>query len=129
HSFPTRRSSDLAPTPTAAAEVAVPVKAELIAQIENVARRGFACWRRMLDARRSDLRAAARALPTPDGLLAMPRQRLAGLTVRLPRALEANAHIHRAQYLRAAARLTPHTLRTCINRARPHSAPLPQRTR
>jgi exodeoxyribonuclease VII large subunit len=118
-----------APTPTAAAEVAVPVKAELIAQIENLARRTFACWRRMLDARRGELRAAARALPTPDGLLAIPRQRLDGLTARLPRALEANAHLHRAQYLRVAARLTPQMLRSWISREGRHVATMAERIR
>src|SRR5438309_72278 len=35
-----------APTPTAAAEMAVPVKSELIARIENCARRALACWSR-----------------------------------------------------------------------------------
>jgi exodeoxyribonuclease VII large subunit len=118
-----------APTPTAAAEVAVPVKAELIAQIENLARRAFACWRRMLDARCGELRAAARALPTRDGLLAIPRQRLDGLTARLPRALEANAHLHRAQYLRIAARLTPQTLRSWISREGRHVATVAGRMR
>src|ERR1041384_1528488 len=52
-----------APTPTAAAEMAVPVKSELIARIENCARRAFACWSRGQDHRRTELRAAARALP------------------------------------------------------------------
>ena len=65
-----------APTPTAAAEMAVPVKSELIARIENCARRAFACWSRGQDHRRTELRAAARALPSADTLLAIPRQRL-----------------------------------------------------
>src|SRR6187551_4043177 len=34
-----------APTPTAAAEMAVPVRAELIAQVDGLARRSFTCWR------------------------------------------------------------------------------------
>src|ERR1700726_2164337 len=65
-----------APTPTAAAEMAVPVKAELIARIDGLARRSLACWMRGQDHRRTELRAAARALPTAETLLGIPRQRL-----------------------------------------------------
>src|SRR5712672_4653208 len=35
-----------APTPTAAAEMAVPVRAELLAQVGDLDRRNLACWRR-----------------------------------------------------------------------------------
>src|SRR5437588_4009464 len=35
-----------APTPTAAAEMAVPVRAELLTQVGDLGRRNFACWRR-----------------------------------------------------------------------------------
>jgi exodeoxyribonuclease VII, large subunit len=65
-----------APTPTAAAEMAVPVRAELINQVADIARRAFACWHRGQDARRAELRSAARALPSADTLLGLPRQRL-----------------------------------------------------
>src|SRR5882762_858873 len=57
-----------APTPTAAAEMAVPVRAELIAEVASLARRTLACWARGQDARRTELRAAARALPSLDQL-------------------------------------------------------------
>src|SRR5213083_2025781 len=53
-----------APTPTAAAEMAVPVKSELIAQIDSLARRQLSSWARGMDARRTELRAATRALPS-----------------------------------------------------------------
>ncbi len=65
-----------APTPTAAAEMAVPVRAELIAELMSKARRALACWQRAQDHRRTELRAAARALPSAEELLAIPRQRL-----------------------------------------------------
>ncbi len=52
-----------APTPTAAAEMAVPVRVELISKLANIARRAFASWQRAQDARRTELRSAARALP------------------------------------------------------------------
>ncbi|MEA2931166.1 MAG: exodeoxyribonuclease large subunit [Hyphomicrobiales bacterium] len=100
-----------APTPTAAAEMAVPVRSELLTQIDSLARRKIACWARGLDARRTELRSAARALPAADELLAVPRQKLDSLAERLPRALKANAEIHHKQYLKCATRLSPQLLR------------------
>src|ERR1700741_3192587 len=52
-----------APTPTAAAEMAVPVRSELVAEVESLARRVLVCWQRGQESRRNELRAAARALP------------------------------------------------------------------
>src|SRR3989440_4076272 len=72
-----------APTPTAAAEMAVPVRAELFVEVERLAPRQFGGWRRGFDARRTELRAAARALPTRENLLAAPWQKLDGLADRL----------------------------------------------
>ena len=65
-----------APTPTAAAEMAVPVRAELLAQIAALAARQIGSWQRGMEVRRTELRAATRALPARDELLADPRQRL-----------------------------------------------------
>jgi exodeoxyribonuclease VII large subunit len=107
-----------APTPTAAAEMAVPVRIELIDRIDGLARRSLSSWARGHDHRRTELRAAARALPTADMLLALPRQRLDASADRLPRALIANAQAHHAAYTRVASRLTPHTLRIPILRNR-----------
>src|ERR1700688_6766 len=47
-----------APTPTAAAEMAVPVRAELMVDIDSLVRRALASWRRNQEARRSELRSA-----------------------------------------------------------------------
>jgi len=105
-----------APTPTAAAEIAVPVRAELLAQVDSLARRNFGSWQRGQEARRTELRAAMRALPSAEEILAIPRQRLDHAAARLPRALQANAQVHRAQLTRAAARLTPQMLRTRLAR-------------
>src|SRR5690348_16630026 len=109
-------SDKRAPTPTAAAEMAVPVKSELIARIDGLARRAFACWTRGQDHRRTELRAAARALPSADALLAIPRQRLDACADRLPRALRANAQVHHTDFSRIAARLSPQLLRARIVR-------------
>jgi exodeoxyribonuclease VII large subunit len=105
-----------APTPTAAAEIAVPVRSELIAELMSKARRALACWQRGQDHRRTDLRAAARALPDGEELLALPRQRLDTAAERLPRALRANAQIHHTQFSRIAGRHSPLLLRTAVER-------------
>ena len=96
-----------APTPTAAAEMAVPVRADLLLQVDSLARRALACWQRSQEARRTELRAAARALPSAEELLALPRQRLDHAAARLPRALTANAQSHHAQFSRIAGAARP----------------------
>ena len=96
-----------APTPTAAAEMAVPVRSELLVQVDSLARRSLACWQRCQEARRTELRAAMRALPAAEELLSLPRQRLD----------------------HAAARLTLQTLHTRIARERQQIALLGQRSR
>src|SRR5881227_1659244 len=105
-----------APTPSAAAEYAVPVRLELDARVESLARRALACWQRGREARRNELRAAIRALPGAEELLAFPRQRLDHASTRLPRALIANAQIHHARFARAAGRLGPQILRARVTR-------------
>ncbi|MFC0207865.1 exodeoxyribonuclease VII large subunit, partial [Chelativorans intermedius] len=64
-----------APTPTGAAEMAVPVKAELEADLARLAARLKAAISRDVERRRQGLRAVARALPSPDQLFALPRRR------------------------------------------------------
>jgi len=106
-----------APTPTAAAEIAVPVRAELLAQVAALAARQVGAWQRGMGMRRTELLAATRALPAADELLAEPRQRLDTLAKRLPRALNANAQLHRTHLTRAAARLTPRLLKLRLARS------------
>jgi exodeoxyribonuclease VII large subunit len=65
-----------APTPTAAAEFAVPVRAELIASLAELDGRGRGAILRFAQRRRSDLRSLARALPSGETLVERPRQRL-----------------------------------------------------
>jgi exodeoxyribonuclease VII large subunit len=95
-----------APTPTAAAEMAVPVRSELFAEVESLARRTMVCWQRGQESRRNELRAAARALPSLSELLAIPRQRLDHLGAALPRGLQANTHAHHRRFSKASAGLT-----------------------
>jgi exodeoxyribonuclease VII large subunit len=105
-----------APTPTAAAEMAVPVRAELLGRIVALAARRLACWQRGLEQRRKELYLLSRALPKD--ILAAPRQQLDSLADRLPRALSANAQIHHTQYVRIAGRLAPQLLRNNVERRR-----------
>src|SRR5690242_18505510 len=107
-----------APTPTAVAEMAVPVRSELFIEVDGLARRRLLCWQRAHEGRRNELRAAARALPAASELLAIPRQRLDSCAERLPRALRANAQIHHTQFSRVAGRLAPQLLRTNVERRR-----------
>jgi exodeoxyribonuclease VII large subunit len=111
-----------APTPTAAAEIAVPVRSEMIGRIDGLARRTLACWARGQDYRRTELRAATRALPAAETLLGVPRQRLDGAADRLPRALIANARLHHTDYSRIAGRLTAQSVAGRIARDRERAA-------
>lgn len=99
-------ASDLrAPTPTAAAEKVVPVRAELVATVDDLARRRHAAMARLLDRLRQAMRAAARALPARDGLLNTPRQRLDLFAARLPAALRRNAQTHERRFSALQSRL------------------------
>ena len=109
-----------APTPTAAAEMAVPVRSELFVEVSSLARRTMVCWQRGQEGRRNELRAAARALPAASELLAIPRQRLDGATAALPRALKANTHAHFRRFASTSARLTLRVLRGQVAQARHH---------
>jgi len=105
-----------APTPTAAAERAVPVRSELMATLADLGARKLACWQRGVDQRRKELRLLSRALPAPNELLSAPRQRLDACADRLPRALIANAQIHHRQLTHVAARLSPRLLQARLTR-------------
>lgn len=72
-----------APTPTAAAEKAVPVRGELAATLSDLGRRHISASLRGLDRRRNEFRALVRALPQSDTIVALPRQRLDNLESRL----------------------------------------------
>ncbi len=87
-----------APTPTGAAEMAVPVKAELEAELAGLSARLKSATSRNLDRQRQAVRSAARALPSPDQLLALPRRRFDEFSTRLGRALETSAERKRTRF-------------------------------
>jgi exodeoxyribonuclease VII large subunit len=76
-----------APTPTGAAEMIVPVLAELLATTNDFGGRSKSALLRLLERRKTELRSAARALPSVETLLAQPRQRLDVSANRLPLSL------------------------------------------
>ncbi|MGA8401050.1 MAG: exodeoxyribonuclease VII large subunit, partial [Stellaceae bacterium] len=65
-----------APTPTAAAEMAVPVRLDLIAELDGKAARLTRGLSRVLDERRLKLSGLARGLPDPHDLIGAATQRL-----------------------------------------------------
>ena len=99
-----------APTPTAAAEMAVPVRSDLLAEVSALGHRQTGAWLRGIETRRTELRAAARALQRPEQLLEARRQTLDNLSERLPQSLRANSGLHHLRFSRVAARLTPQAL-------------------
>jgi len=116
-----------APTPTAAAEIAVPVRAELTTRLSALGSRKLACWQRNMEQRRKELALLSRALPKD--ILAAPRQQFDALSERLPRALRANAQLHHTQFSRIAGRLAPQLLRINVERRRERYENLNRRLR
>jgi exodeoxyribonuclease VII large subunit len=94
-----------APTPTAAAEMAVPVRSELAAQLRELAHRAGHCLSRKLDRARERLDLTVCRWPKPEGLLGFAAQRLDQVGARLPRALAARSGHARADLNRVAPRL------------------------
>jgi exodeoxyribonuclease VII large subunit len=99
-----------APTPSAAAEMATPVLAELRASIADCQRRLSRVAARFLDERRHRLAAAVRGLPRPDDVLALATQRFNLSAERLSSALQRNAAVHERDLAAVGARLNPSLL-------------------
>ncbi|SEN73601.1 Exodeoxyribonuclease VII large subunit [Sphingomonas gellani] len=107
-----------APTPTAAAEMAVPVLADLRLTIEGYAQRTERCARRYHQRGGEKLAAAARLLPRRDQLLGPQRQRADDLAGRLDRALERRVIQARGTLDRQAGALRPAVLTRRVEAAR-----------
>ena len=112
-------ASDMrAPTPTAAAELAVPVKADLEAVLADFGRRSRNCFDKGLGDRKRHLAQLARVLPRPEQLFANARQRLDQAGERLGHGLSRNLHVHRAQFVKADTLLRERPIRDRIAQAR-----------
>lgn len=103
-----------APTPTAAAEMAVPVRNELIAFTLDLERRNFRCFAKGLEERRKHLLVLARILPRADELFAAARQRFDHASECLVHGLKRNAEVHRRAFLEIAAPLRPRSMMSRI---------------
>ncbi|MDR3506592.1 MAG: exodeoxyribonuclease VII large subunit [Caulobacteraceae bacterium] len=96
-----------APTPTAAAEMATPVLAELRAAVSDQEGRLMRSMERLLQNQRTRLAAAARGLPRPGDIVALAQQRYDMAAGRLDAALEKNASAHERDLVRIGSRLSP----------------------
>ncbi|MEM9580232.1 MAG: exodeoxyribonuclease VII large subunit, partial [Pseudomonadota bacterium] len=106
-----------APTPTAAAERAVPVRAELLARLEESDSRRIAAMQGGLAYRGEKLRDLARALPRSDMLTAQASQRLDLASARLPSALNARIGKGRAALSETSGALRPSLLARALEAA------------
>jgi exodeoxyribonuclease VII large subunit len=107
-----------APTPTAAAEMAVPVRGDLLGQLRELGFRIERCARRSVDRASELLENSLRRWPEREQLLAPQRQRLDELGERLPRGLGAQLSHARAELSQAAGALRPGLLAGAHRRAR-----------
>ena len=96
-----------APTPTAAAEMATPVLAELKAAIADYGARMHRCGGRVVEDRRNRVAAADRALKRVPDLVRLAEQRFDIVSGKLGAALARNAAVHERDLVRVASRLSP----------------------
>ena len=103
-----------APTPTAAAELAVPVRMELIGAVRDFGTRMERAMSQRLEVRGQRLRDLSRALPRPEELLDGPRQRLDLHGERLPLALSRSVERRKLHLSETAGSLRPGVLTRAI---------------
>jgi exodeoxyribonuclease VII large subunit len=96
-----------APTPTAAAEMATPVLAELRAYIGDLSSRIHRCGGRAVEDRRGRVDHAGRALARVPDLVEMAAQRFNLAASRLGAGLSRNVAAHHTDLVRVSSRLSP----------------------
>ena len=106
-----------APTPTAAAEIAVPVRSELFAHLRELGHRASRCAARTRERAVEQLEACLRHFPAPGDLLSPQRQKLDEFSERLPRGLSGRLGHAAADLHKAAGALRPALLETQRRRA------------
>ncbi len=109
-----------APTPSAAAEIVVPVKSELnalIAELELRRQRSMVRIKEFADKRVRDL---GRSLMRSDQMLGVHRQRLDHASIRLSGGLDRRASLARESYSKVGARLSARNLARLAKTQRSH---------
>jgi exodeoxyribonuclease VII large subunit len=109
-------SDQRAPTPTAAAEIAVPVHADLVAHLATLEARLVRGGAQSVALRRQRLRDLGRALPRPENLLAPAMQRFDQWAERVPGSLRAALQSKRHDLRSAGAGLRPNALLSQVAR-------------
>ena len=107
-----------APTPSAAAEMAVPVRLDLLAELDGKAVRLSGSLSRLLAERRARIEGLARGLPDPRSLLDTARQRLDDRAERLQAGFRALLGLRRHRLDTAGERLSGAALAALLSRAR-----------
>lgn len=107
-----------APTPTAAAELAVPVRLELLGRVAEAQARLTRAMSQRIEHRGQRLRDLARALPRPAELVENARQRLDVLGDRLPQGLSRGVAVRRMALAEAAGSLRPSVLTRALRAER-----------
>lgn len=118
-----------APTPTKAAEWAVPKRSELLDRLAQNGVRLQVGIHRKIESISDRLKAAARVLPRRDVLLAEPRQRLDRCEHRLTAALVASTSRSSLRLARVSSRIAPRLLVAQISRFREAATNLDNRSR
>ena len=103
-------SDKRAPTPTAAAEIAVPVRDELVVGLKQLDARLGAAMQRLLVQRQEVLEGLSRGLPRPEQLLQVAAQRLDDWSERLLASLPMNIERRQQQLALLTVRLRPQGL-------------------
>lgn len=107
-----------APTPTAAAELAVPVRLDLMAWLDGQSARLSHTLSQALALKRQRLRDITRAISRPEMLLESPRQRLDSWADRLPAALIRSVQSRRVRLSEVSGVLRPGLLRRALENDR-----------
>lgn len=105
-----------APTPTAAAEMAVPVRLELLGWFDQQGGRLLHALTSGVDRRTQRLRDLARALPRPETLIETAQQRLDVASDKLPAALNKSVQVRRVALSEASGSLRPSSLTRMVAR-------------
>ncbi len=108
-----------APTPTAAAEKAVPVRHELVVAIESLEARQHRAIGRMMQQAQTELQAAGRGLPKPQDILSNAWQRMDNSASRLSQSLRSNLQRHAIALTQRVGRLSLNMTRERLRLAGP----------